>query len=125
MIVRPLYERSLRSCITDVAVKESSPVVGSSKNIKFGSVTSSIPIEVRFRSPPDTPLNKVPPIFVLWHLVNPNSSMILSTVYYFSSCVPFNFRLAANSIDSLTVKVWKRKSSCYTKAQREDIPLVN
>ena len=65
MIVLPLYERSLRSYITAVAVNESSPVVGSSKNIRFGSVTSSIPIEVRFLSPPETPLNRVPPIFVL------------------------------------------------------------
>ena len=43
------------SVTTDTAVKASSPVVGSSKNSICGSVISSIPMLVRFLSPPDTP----------------------------------------------------------------------
>jgi len=40
---------------------ESNPVVGSSRNKTFGSVNSSTPIEVRFRSPPDIPrVNSLP-----------------------------------------------------------------
>ena len=50
--------------ITKVAVKESRPVVGSSKKISEGSVINSTPIEVLFLSPPDTPLTNGPPIFV-------------------------------------------------------------
>jgi len=50
--------------MTDVAVKESSPVVGSSKKTKLGSVISSTPIDVLFLSPPDTPLTRGPPILV-------------------------------------------------------------
>lgn len=50
--------------ITEVAVNESRPVVGSSRKIKLGSVINSTPIEVRLRSPPDTPLTRGPPILV-------------------------------------------------------------
>jgi len=50
--------------MTDVAVKESRPVVGSSKKINCGSVISSTPIDVLFLSPPETPLISGPPIFV-------------------------------------------------------------
>ena len=38
------------------AVVESNPVVGSSKNNKFGFETNSTPIESRFISPPLKPL---------------------------------------------------------------------
>jgi hypothetical protein len=47
-----------------VAVNESKPVVGSSRNIRLGSVMSSTPIEVLFLSPPEIPLISGPPIFV-------------------------------------------------------------
>ena len=67
MMVRPLFAKSLRVSITDVAVKESRPVVGSSRKIRFGSVINSTPIEVLFLSPPETPLIKGPPILVYWH----------------------------------------------------------
>lgn len=71
MTVRPSFlARSPRVSITEVAVKESSPVVGSSKKIKLGSVMSSTPIDVRLRSPPDTPFTSGPPILVFLHLVN-------------------------------------------------------
>ena len=62
-MVFPLFANSLRVSITEVAVKESRPVVGSSKNIKYGSVISSTPIEVLFLSPPEIPFIRVPPIF--------------------------------------------------------------
>jgi hypothetical protein len=64
MTVLPLIARSFKVSITEVAVNESSPVVGSSKKIRLGSVISSTPIEVLFLSPPDTPLTKGPPILV-------------------------------------------------------------
>ena len=57
MIVRPLIASSFSSSITLVAVNASSPVVGSSRKMRFGSVISSTPIEVRLRSPPETPLH--------------------------------------------------------------------
>jgi hypothetical protein len=63
-IVLPLKAKSLRISITDVAVNESRPVVGSSRKTRFGSVISSTPIDVLFLSPPETPLTKGPPIFV-------------------------------------------------------------
>ena len=67
MTVLPATERSLSVSITDVAVNESSPVVGSSKKMRLGSVMSSTPIEHLFLSPPETPLTKDPPILVKAH----------------------------------------------------------
>lgn len=64
MMVLPLLARSLRISITEVAVKESRPVVGSSKKMRLGSVINSTPIEVLFLSPPETPLIRGPPILV-------------------------------------------------------------
>jgi hypothetical protein len=64
MTVLPATERSLKVSITEVAVKESSPVVGSSKKMSYGSVISSTPMEVLFLSPPETPLMRGPPILV-------------------------------------------------------------
>ena len=50
-----------RSDMTALAVLASSPVVGSSRNKMPGLMMSSIPIFVRFRSPPETPrMNSVP-----------------------------------------------------------------
>lgn len=63
-MVLPLLARSLRISITEVAVKESRPVVGSSKKMRLGSVINSTPIEVLFLSPPETPLIRGPPILV-------------------------------------------------------------
>jgi len=83
MIVRPLLARSFRVSMTDVAVKESRPVVGSSRKIRFGSVISSTPIDVRFLSPPETPLINGPPIFVFAHLLNLSSAIIVSTLASF------------------------------------------
>lgn len=62
--VLPVKARSRNVSMTDVAVNESRPVVGSSKKISCGSVINSTPIDVLFLSPPDTPLMSGPPIFV-------------------------------------------------------------
>ena len=52
---------SFNNLITDMAVDASSPVVGSSKNRIPGAMINSIPILVRFFSPPEMPLiNSVP-----------------------------------------------------------------
>ena len=54
------------SLMTDTAVKASSPVVGSSRNSTCGPIISSIPMLVRFLSPPDTPRkNSVPTYYSL------------------------------------------------------------
>ena len=65
--VLPDIANSLKVSMTEVAVKESKPVVGSSKKIRVGSVINSTPMEVLFLSPPETPLTKGPPIFVFLH----------------------------------------------------------
>ena len=53
------YLQSIYLCnrlMTELAVVESKPVVGSSRKRTRGAFTSSIPIHVRFRSPPEIPL---------------------------------------------------------------------
>ncbi len=79
-MVLPFFAKSLNNKITCKAVVESSPVVGSSKNMALGFVISSIPIDVRFLYPPDTPLIKVFPILTSAQSVNPNSSSNSSTL---------------------------------------------
>ena len=50
-----------RSWMTDAAVDASRPVVGSSRNKTDGDIINSIPILVRFRSPPEIPrMNSFP-----------------------------------------------------------------
>ena len=44
---------------------ESNPVVGSSRNRKFGDIISSIPMLVRFLSPPEIPRTSSVPIYVV------------------------------------------------------------
>ena len=80
MIVFPFLAKSLNNKITCNAVVESNPVVGSSKKIAFGFVISSIPIEVLFLYPPDTPFMKVFPILTSQQSVKPNYSMSSSTL---------------------------------------------
>ena len=47
--------------MTDTAVDASSPVVGSSRNKTDGDIINSIPMLVRFRSPPEIPrMNSFP-----------------------------------------------------------------
>jgi hypothetical protein len=73
--------KSLSTSTTFVEVNESRPVVGSSKNIKFGSVISSTPMEHLFLSPPETPLTRGPPIFVFWAFSSLRFSRSSSTLF--------------------------------------------
>lgn len=68
-------------------VVESSPVVGSSKKIMEGLMSSSKPIEVRFFSPPDTPRMRVSPIHVFLHFSNPRFLIVRFTLFSFSASV--------------------------------------
>ena len=70
MIVLPDLAKSFKTSIMFKAIYESSPVVGSSRKIKFGFVTSSTPIDVLLRSPPEIPLMSGPPILVSAHLLS-------------------------------------------------------
>lgn len=75
MTVFPLFlAKSRRILITMYAVKESSPLEGSSKNNTAGSVINSYPIFTLFLSPPDTPFKKWPPILVSFFI---NSIILL------------------------------------------------
>ena len=77
-LYRPINARKTctyfrRSATTALAVLESSPVVGSSRNKIDGLKMSSIPMFVLFRSPPDTPrINSVP----IWNIVKGNANRI-------------------------------------------------
>lgn len=51
--------------IIEKAVNESNPDVGSSSNTHEGLLTSSNPMDVLLRSPPDIPLNPTPPIYLI------------------------------------------------------------
>ena len=55
---------SFNKLTTDIAVAESSPVVGSSRNTISGDIISSIPMLVRFLSPPETPLRTSVPTYI-------------------------------------------------------------
>lgn len=105
----------ISTTLKDVA--ESKPVVGSSKKIIDGFVNNSTPIEVLFRSPPDTPLIKLFPILVFAHCCSPNSFNKSSTfkriknknLFYYSNTfairsfpVRFNLKAAVNKNDSIT-----------------------
>lgn len=96
------------------AVSESSPVVGSSKNISDGFVINSTPIDVLFLSPPDIPLTTAFPTLVSAHFSKPSSLITDSTFSNFSYSVPFNLIFAANYIASLGVNIVYNTSSYYT-----------
>ena len=55
---------SFNKLTTDIAVAASSPVVGSSRNTISGDIISSIPMLVRFLSPPETPLRISVPTYI-------------------------------------------------------------
>lgn len=104
----------LISSIIFRAVKESKPVVGSSKNSIGGLVTNSTPIDVLLRSPPDTPLIIDPPILVFAQLYIPNFFIISSTISFLYSKGSFKEISALYCIASLGVKDSIRISSCGT-----------
>lgn len=97
MTFTPLAAKFYKTEITCKAVAESKPVVGSSKKSTLGSVNNSTPIEVRFRSPPETPLINELPTLVAAHFSNPSSSINFSTLtILYSKVLFFNLRLAEN-----------------------------
>lgn len=100
--------------MTCKAVVESNPVVGSSKKMIPGFVTNSTPIDVLFLYPPEIPLMKVFPIFVLAHDVRPRSRINSSTLSFNCLSLRFKVSLAANKKHSLGVNVPNNASSCMT-----------
>lgn len=71
---------SRRVLTTFSALRESNPVVGSSKINIFGSVTISEAMAVLFLSPPDTPLTRPSPMLVFAHFSSSNAEMISVTL---------------------------------------------
>ena len=67
IIVIPLSLKDYTVFIIDKALVESNPVVGSSKNNKFGFYINSIPILTLFFSPPLIPLLLTSPTIVSAH----------------------------------------------------------
>lgn len=65
------------SLTTDVALKLSSPEVGSSRSKSDGSVNISTAMAVLFRSPPEIIFFRTPPIKEFWILVSPRSFIII------------------------------------------------
>jgi len=65
--------------MTALAVLASSPVVGSSRNKMPGLMMSSIPIFVRFRSPPDTPRINCVPTYRVAQQTLTNLSILFAT----------------------------------------------
>ena len=95
-------------------VRESSPDVGSSKNMTCEFEISSKAMEILFRSPPDTPLIRIPPTNVSMHFSSRIERANLSTSIFLSFSEAFNLNRAAKSSVYLTVSVSIRKSCCIT-----------
>ena len=96
------------------AVVESSPVVGSSRNIILGLVMSSTPIDVLFLYPPLIPFRMALPTLVLAQLVSPSCTIKSSTILAFSYLLTVRRRSQANWKHSLGVRVDSKASSCIT-----------
>ena len=95
-------------------VRESRPEVGSSRTTTDGSLISSKAMDVLFFSPPEIPLSKVPPTYTSRHFSNLNFLTSVIILVSFSYSGRFNFKLAANSSVSLTVRVSMSTSCCMT-----------
>lgn len=80
IIVIPLYFRFCTIRITFNALVLSNPVVGSSKNKRFGLWINSIPMFTLFFSPPEIPLVNSSPIFVSAQLSKPRREIKSSTL---------------------------------------------
>ena len=111
----PHLDRCLRSSITERAVEESSPVVGSSRKSIEGFVSSSTPIEVRFLSPPEIPLIISFPTYVFAHFWIPSSTISDSTFSFRYLGERLGIRRLAMKLNaSRGEKVANRISSCIT-----------
>lgn len=98
----------------DKALKLSRPEVGSSSSMREGSVISSTPIAVLFRSPPESTLFNIDPIIESATAERPSSlinSLILRSCSY---SVSLSLSFAANLRASLGVKCIYKMSSCIT-----------
>lgn len=62
-------------------------LVGSSRNRISGELTSSMPMAVRFFSPPEMPGIMLLPMSVSAHLANPSAWMMFSTIRVRSATV--------------------------------------
>lgn len=98
------------------AVDESRPLVGSSRNSKEGLVISSYPIDILFRSPPETPLRNHPPILVSWQAYSANFLITCCTLSSIKDYERFNLILHAKTNSSFAVSDSDKTSSCCTKA---------
>lgn len=84
MIARPSRAKDRSVRMSDIAVVESRPDVGSSRMITEGLISSSWPTETRLRSPPDTPRRVGPPTSVFLHFSKPRAEMTPFTRSFFS-----------------------------------------
>ena len=80
MTVFPFLAWFLSEFTIPSALKLSSPEVGSSKSMSEGSVTSSTPMAVLFRSPPERDFFTADPITVLEAANRPSSDNKSSTI---------------------------------------------
>ena len=74
--VLPCFANLFKNFMRLREVVESRPVVGSSRKIMEGLISSYNPIDVLFFSPPEMPLILVSPIQVFLHFSNPKFLMI-------------------------------------------------
>mmetsp|Transcript_7214 Transcript_7214/g.21995 ORF Transcript_7214/g.21995 Transcript_7214/m.21995 type:complete len:228 (-) Transcript_7214:231-914(-) len=119
-MVRPRSAKCLSVCITFRALNESSPLVGSSRKMRDGLVTSSVPMLTRFLSPPLTPRFRSLPMYESFTWLKPNS--VITASAFSRRCFSLNFffgslRFAENLICSVTVTSANMLSSCSTYAE--------
>ena len=97
-------------------MKESNPLVGSSRTRTLGSVTSTHPIDNLRFSPPEIPFLPAPPTITSAASAKPSSVIVCSTIWSrVSAGTERGSRSAAeNDKVSRTVRKGRRKSSCRT-----------
>ena len=116
--VFPVAASSFSVAITCAAVNASRPLVGSSTKRRLGFVTSSAPMLVRFRSPPEIPPLSGVPTTVSAAFSRWSTRMIASTTLARAAAESeFGSRSAAlNCSTSRGVCVSSIRSSCVTNA---------
>lgn len=112
---------ALSCLITLPEAIESRPEVGSSRMSTEGRVTSSIPMAVRFLSPPEMPFTLPPPIRVSAQSVSFSASSVMPTASRGQSPDGGFLRAAAKASASLTVCVSQITSCCGTYATRSPL----
>ena len=114
--VTPVRDNPLRMSTTFAAFVLSNPVVGSSKNMIPGLVSSSVAMDTRRFSPPLSPRVNSSPMRLVATLTKPSSRIQPTTVRYISSRVVSRGRrnMALNMRCSHTVDVPGSTSVCWT-----------